>query len=97
MDEQDFKMRIIIPVAYIFLVVISYLSGIDFLFGLLTLPWSWLMIIFSFLIIHVADDGLEAMKNGQLIGAGINVLVFMIISAFFPRRRKQLSGIEISD
>lgn len=84
-------MRFLIAAIYLCLVMLCYASGVDFLFFLITLPWSWLLTIFGWLIIHTADDGLKAIATAQLIGGFVNAGIFLVLTSVRTLRKSHSS------
>ncbi len=64
-------------VIYIVATGLSFCFEVDELFFFLTLPWSWLMAIFAWTIFHVVSDGTEVIRVLQLVGAGVNVTIYL--------------------
>ena len=81
-------MKFLIVLLYLGSVVVSYMIGADFLFMLLTLPWSWVLTIFGFLIIHTVPGGWDAIVIGQFIGAIVNALLFLFLSSKKKQNRE---------
>lgn len=71
-------------------IITYYLQQSDerffYLFFILTSPWSSIITIFSNVIIHVADDGIKLMDNGNILGSIINSTIALAIIWKFKKR-----------
>ncbi len=56
---------------------------------ILIFPWSWLLTIFSFLIVHVFSNGLTVVGIGMWVGAIINSILVGILAGKLIRDLQQ--------
>jgi hypothetical protein len=57
----------------------AFFLKIDFLLFFLSIPWSMLITMFGFLIIHTSSDGIFIMNLGMLFGTIVNSILFLKI------------------
>ncbi|QQS40772.1 MAG: hypothetical protein IPM63_15590 [Acidobacteriota bacterium] len=68
-----------ISAIYLGIACFAYFQKLGTLLYIIGLPWSTIISVFAFLIIHVADDGEAAIDFGMLAGAFLNGLIWMVI------------------
>lgn len=71
------SLHLLFVVTYIVATSLSFYFEVYDLFFYLTLPWSWLMAIFAWTIFHVVIDGIWFIRVIQLVGAGVNVAIYL--------------------
>ena len=72
---------------YLATVITAYYLKIDQLLFILSSPWSSIIAIFGFLIIHIADDGTKSMKLAMILGSIINSVIALTIIWKFRKKR----------
>lgn len=70
--------RITVSGIYFAAVVGCYLLNLTTVLSILSLPWSYPLLLFSGLILHVAANGEEQIALGKVAGAVLNVLLYLL-------------------
>ena len=70
---------ILIVIVYLGLVGLLYYLDFPTILGLLSIPWSLPLMLFSGLVLHATVDGKEFIVAGYIVGAVLNALVFLVL------------------
>ena len=71
---------------YFATVIITYYLGVDEILFILSQPWSSVIALFSFLLIHIADDGMKLMHHAMILGSVINSVIALTIIWKFKKK-----------
>lgn len=69
---------ILIPAIYLSAVVCSYALDLNTVLNILSLPWSYPLMLFSGLIIHMTVKGAAQMDIAKIVGACLNVILYLL-------------------
>lgn len=77
MSRSRLATDLVIVAIYIGIVALLFHFGSVFILGMLTIPWSIPLMMFSGLIVHVTVGGAKLIMLGFVAGAMLNSILFL--------------------